>query len=295
MNLSLLFLPACAPNEQIWLLQVTEGTGESCETTVTHNFTSAYEPAGGVGPWLEDTLSDQSDGLSFAQISFLDRDTAKLVIGAEVWPGTSDGDGGWTFSWTGWRDDRSSREHDDGYRYTEQEMAERVETLRLTLDAGAGSGSWSVTQSTTFAYTESDQWDESAGLLEGDIPADAWLVVDQGPLGATPVVNQYDTSECNEVTCALTLATVCEEAQDIAATFTGYTSEEAFEHLKDPGNRRASEDDRAERVQGGSAQMPNIRMTSVLLLTMRSRAPSPSRSASPTSDLPSSARSVSPQ
>ncbi|MCK6505539.1 hypothetical protein L6R53_19440 [Myxococcota bacterium] len=230
--IAVLLATGCTSNEDIWLLQVPYLLEPTCQTTVTHNFIGAYQPEDGTGRWTEEQLSERSDALYFAQISFLDAQTATMVLGGEVWPGTSSEKGEWEFAWTGEADDRLSREHAEGYRYTEQKYAQVVETISLSIDGKTGSGSWDVDSVLDDTYTETDQWDVSVGLSEGTIPAGAWLVVDDEFADGVPVTNLADQAECADATCQLRVQDSCQESRDFEATLTGYTAEEAYDQLE---------------------------------------------------------------
>lgn len=230
--LAALLAPGCFSNEDIWLLQVPYLLEPTCETTVSHNFIGAYEPSEGTSRWTEEELSERSDALYFAQISFLDGQTATMVLGGQVWPGTSSEKGEWEFTWTGTADDRLSREHAEGYRYTEQKFAQVVETISLTIDGKAGSGSWDIDSVADDTYTETDQWDVAVGLAQGTIPAGTWLVVDDEFADGVPVTNLPDEAECQDATCQLRVQDSCQESRDFEATLTGYTAEEAYDQLE---------------------------------------------------------------
>lgn len=230
--LPVLLATGCFSNEDIWLIQVPYLLEPTCETTITHNFMGAYQPTPTTGEWTEEEYSEQSDALFLAQISFLDGDTATMVLAGEVWPGTSTDKNEWEFTWTGSSDDRVSREHDEGYRYTEQRYAQSVETIQLSIDGKVASGSWDIDTTADDTYTETDQWDMAVGLIEGSIPAATYLVYDDGKFEGIPVVNLSDDAECQDATCQLRVQDVCQESRDFEATLTGYTAEEAYDQLE---------------------------------------------------------------
>lgn len=230
--LPVLLAVGCMPNEDIWLLQVPFLLEPSCEESISHNFREAYIPTPTTGDWTEDEYSEQSDALYFAQISMLNSTTATMVLAGQVWPGTSDTKGEWEFAWTGNSDDRLSREHDEGYRYTEQRYAETVETVQLTIDGKSASGSWDIDYTSDDTYTETDEWDLEVGMPSGDIPAGLYLVYDDGEFEGLPQGNASNDNECQDATCQLRVQTTCRDGRDFDATLTGYTAEEAYDQLE---------------------------------------------------------------
>lgn len=234
MSISLAFvlLSGCAPTDQIWLFQVPWLNEPDCQQEISHNFVDAYIPETPPGDWLETDESDQSDALYFAQFVPEGTDSAVLVIANEVWPGTSTGDGEWEFTWTGVEDTRSSREHDAGYRFTEQAYSETRETITMAIDQDTASGEWAVVTTTDFTWTESDEWDAEVGLPVGDIPSATYLAYDLDEAEGLPRTNMSDEIECGATTCQLRVVDTCSGSRDYEAILTGYSEEEAYDQLE---------------------------------------------------------------
>ncbi|MCB9778433.1 MAG: hypothetical protein H6742_07720 [Alphaproteobacteria bacterium] len=223
-----LLLGAGCTNEDIWLIQVPFVPEPDCETNITHNFVGASIPQTTPGEWTEETYTEQSDALYFAQISFLNGNTAVMVIGGEVWPGVSTGKGEWEFSWEGEQDDRLSREHDAGYRYTQQDYSKVTEVISMAVDGKTAEGTWEVTAVADTTWTESDTWDLEVGLASGSIPSASYLEDTDG-FGQ---VNLQDDTDCQASPCTLRVQETCSEDKDFTATYTGYSSEEAYDQLE---------------------------------------------------------------
>ncbi len=226
------FALGCAPEETIWLLQVPYNTEPNCQQDITHNFSGAYIPDTPPGDWTETEQSAQSDALYFVQISRSDADSAVMVLAGEVWPGVSAGDGEWEFAWTGIEDTRASREHDEGYRFTQQTYLETAETITLAIDGDVASGEWSVVTVVDETYTETDEWDEEVGMFSGDIPSASYLAYDDGDVDGIPQSNIYDDSDCSDSTCQLRVVDTCVDNRDFEATKTGFDYEDAYDQLE---------------------------------------------------------------
>lgn len=225
-------LVGCTSPDQIWLLQIPYVSEPDCTQDITHNFRDAYVPTTPPGDWTETDVSEQSDTLVFAHLSKVDADTAVLVIAGEVWPGTSTGGGEWEFTWTGVEDNRLTREHDEGYRYTEQAYLEYVDVISLTLDGSVGEGSWASTSIVDSTYTETDEWDFAVGMTVGDIPSASYLAYDEGEVEGIPQANIGDEADCNDAICQLRVKDTCAESRDFEATLTGFDTEEAYDQLE---------------------------------------------------------------
>ncbi|RME25371.1 MAG: hypothetical protein D6798_09135 [Deltaproteobacteria bacterium] len=221
--------------DTIWLFQVPYTTEPECQTDITHNFRDAYVPDTPPGVWTDTEISEQSDQLVFAQVSQVDADTAVLVIGGEVWPGVRTDKGEWEFTWTGVEDNRLAREHDAGYRYTEQAYLETEETITLSIDGKVASGTWEIVSVDDETWTESDEWDSEVGLSVGSIPSSLYLAYDEGGTEGIPQSNTRDDAECTDTTCQLRVVDTCSDSKDFEATRTGYDTEEAYDQLEAAG------------------------------------------------------------
>lgn len=226
------FLLGCTHADQVWLFEVPFADEPDCATEITHNFSDAYIPDTPPGEWNETEQSEQSATLYFAHISQANADNAVLVIAGEVWPGTSTGKGEWEFNWVGVEDTRSSREHDAGYRYTEQAYLEAVETITMTIEGSTASGSWDQTSITDYTWTETDEWEFEVGFTVGDIPSATYLVYDTEEADDIPQANLADGRDCTDSTCQLRVKDTCAESRDFEATMTGFDTEEAYDQLE---------------------------------------------------------------
>ncbi len=134
---SLALTTACgAAIDGIWLLELPYADSRDddlCTTSVTHNFTDAYEPEDEEqGAWTTESATDQTGGLQFALLSELSDGTGMLVIGEQVFPGTGT-KGQWTFHWRGESTSNDSTTHNSGYALTEQLISRSEVELTLTV------------------------------------------------------------------------------------------------------------------------------------------------------------------
>ena len=234
MTLLLLTL-GCANNgiDGIWLMRVAYESDDGCATDLDHNFEDSYTAA--EGPWTETWLDDRTESLVLAQVSQLDGDTAILVIGTQVWPGSHNGGGSWNFTWTATDSEQYSIEHDEGYVYTEQVERADTDKLKVKLDGDAASGTWSADWDETVRYEESDEWDSSVGIAMGQIPSAEHLFYEQPGAGDQPRNNTIGDAECSSSRCELVTASVCSGSYAVDLERTGYDDEGAYDQLEDVG------------------------------------------------------------
>jgi len=234
--LPLLLTLGCNSNEDIWLLQMPFVTDPTCDTTVTHNFTGAYEPTDTTeSDWTIDETSDKSPALVFVQISMESKDAATLLMGNQAWPGTSPDKDHWKFSWTGSNTADSNSDNVNGYTFTESRNDQSVETIDITFDGSTATGTWETDTNQDDQWSETDEWDTSVGLSAGQIPANLYLVVDTSTTTGMPVRNAPDFADCDAANCSLKVQATCTESRDFTGTLTGYTTEDAYQQLVGAG------------------------------------------------------------
>lgn len=226
----------------IWLLTFTfdDNTTSECETTITENFTDGYVP-GADSPtqsdWTYTETVDPPDALGFAQIETTAAGQGVLVFGGAAYPGTKEKDQ-WVFEWADQSTDKATAEHSTGYELTETVSSNSSLTLTMTQSGPNASGVLQSKDTSTDAWTESDDWeDEVADTIGtiGQIPSADWLVYMDDNDNERPQENAYDEDECDGSTCELTVKDTCTLAIDFTAIKTDFHEEAAYAHLVGAG------------------------------------------------------------
>lgn len=222
------------PITGVWLLRVPWFDGDNddaCTQVLDHNFPGAYE-ADRDDPWTESDDTDRSDALYFGQIERLGEDGALLLLGRDIWIGTG-ADLSWTFAWLATDDVREVEEHEDGYIFSEHGTWMDDTKLELTFSGETATGTWTTEYEQQTDWEESDEWPSSVGRSVGVIPADQYLVYDEGSIDGLPQSNLRDESDCSSSRCELSVRITCSGSYDISMERTSYDDDDVYDLLEE--------------------------------------------------------------
>jgi|GEM_PF-2973958 len=217
----------------IWMLRVpyTEAAGDACQESLDHNFPGAYQ-AELDDPWTETESNDRSDAIYFVQIERAGGDGAVMLMGRQIWVGTTDGDS-WTFSWTAEDSELMLEEHEDGYQFREEGSYTTNTALSLTFTDWEASGTMASSYVEQVTWSESDEWVDGVGRSSGHIPSDDYLVYDDGDAEGIPQTNRRTESDCSDARCELTVRTECNGSDAVTLERTTYEEEDAYDLLEE--------------------------------------------------------------
>lgn len=217
----------------IWMLRVpyVEAAGDACQENLDHNFPGAYQ-ADLDDPWTETETNDRSDAIYFVQIERAGEEGAVMLMGRQIWVGTSDGSD-WTFSWTATDSELSLEEHEDGYSFREEGSFTTETELSLSFTDWTAAGTMASSYVEQITWQESDEWVDSVGRSAGFIPADDYLVYDEDGAEGIPQTNRRDESDCADARCALTVRTECSGSDSVSLERTTYEEEDAYDLLEE--------------------------------------------------------------
>ncbi len=235
--------PACSNDPTgTWLLSIqAQADDTTCTEEITHNFTDAQEYADDADEdqYSSQQASEQSDWLTFAQITVEDKDHALLVVGGEAFPGYSSGGDTWVFSWVETETGSRVDQHPAGYDYSEDSYDEFTSTWTMSLSGKTITGTLIEDQYNDIIYSESDTWTEEVAAelgISGQIPAGSYLEVElQGPSTSVwqAASNGYDSEDCDNIFCELRVQDTCTGSRTVNGTLTDYDDQTAYDAIKD--------------------------------------------------------------
>jgi len=239
---AVLLAAACAPPapDGVWLFHLEAAAEDACTTGITHSFLHAWEPEEDTepDPWTEGGATSESESLFLGLVTSTGPDTAVLVIGAETFPGTADGDGAWAFAWTGTSASSAESSHASGYLYTEASTRTDTATWDLLLESETrftGEASWDA--STVATWSESDTWSKELSLEiggTGRIPVGEYLVTTDGAGGTVAAANTFSVLDCSIGDCTLEVETTCASAAGVEGDLTDLDPD-AWPGVRDAG------------------------------------------------------------
>jgi len=218
-----LLLGGCKKDGSLWLLLFEPNTTptECDDPALQHNFNDATEPDADTGDTGEEPLLTveqeltQSDGAVIAQVT--GGSEPVLVIGTQLWTGEKDGSTT-TFKWDS-TEDSTTTQTGTGYSYIVQYSMEILEALKLEFKGNEATGTYKTTQTSNQSWTETDTWNtKDVGVLGGQIPAYAYLVVKGPGGGPVPAHNSPDEADCAAANCTMQLTSSCEVSVKVTAT-----------------------------------------------------------------------------
>lgn len=230
----LALLAACGSGiEGTWMFEitVTAPTGEECASTTTHNFVGAYEPPDAQPDlsWTSTSTGEMSDQVLFGRIEDSGEGPV-LILGASSLPGTAEGKGSYSFSWTGTETNRTENQHATGYSYTQSVDDSATTTLKGTLSKGSFDGTWIEETASTAQWVESDTWSDEAAAYVGTtgvIPSGNYLLRLDSTGVEVPATNTQSSYDCGEAGCTLTVQQGCAYRYDVHGTHTGFDPADA--------------------------------------------------------------------
>jgi hypothetical protein len=96
---------------------------------------------------------------------------------------------------------------------------EILEALKLEFKGNEATGTYKTTQTSNQSWTETDTWNtKDVGVLGGQIPAYAYLVVKGPGGGPVPAHNSPDEADCAAANCTMQLTSSCEVSVKVTAT-----------------------------------------------------------------------------
>ncbi|MCO4747774.1 MAG: hypothetical protein KC912_23465 [Proteobacteria bacterium] len=217
---------ACNPSSSIdgtWVLQLDMPT-RSSTSSITENFVNGQQPtaSASTGPtWIYD--SEETGQIATVRIIGGAGKTAFASYGDKVLPGVREG-GVWVFTLEQ-TDSDSQTLNDQGYTYLSAE--DSTSLTRILFTPGGKEASGQITQSTTRTreWAESDQ---AAGYTYMRIPADDYLEPIDPNIGYY-VENEWDTRECDDTLCRLTVGETSSAQQTFVAQWTELGPEDSLE------------------------------------------------------------------
>ncbi len=244
---------AADPIDGIWQFSLNAVTTvqESCEETISHNFTFGWvegddEEEVEDEAWSEIEEESQSDEIFYGLITSTGPDAATLIIGPDAYPGVREADGGWTFTWTSLTTTNEQDAHSSGYSYSATADQTREDTFELMQAGEVLDGTWSAAVNSTQNWSETDSWspkalrDHLAGSgVSGQIPSFNYLVMeddDPKTIDVTvPVYNTADSYDCDSEPCMLNRIVNCGDSWQIDAVRTSLSTGEDYEGISGSG------------------------------------------------------------
>lgn len=246
----LLPLVGCGPDlpDGVWQFSVyiEELPEDTCATTVTHNFETAWVPEAEEveSDWSSTAESLYSEQVVFALVTTTGPDTATMVVGDLAYPGSLQVDGTWRFTWAGSSGSTSRDEHTSGYVYAAAATETDQVTFDLLLEDGMATGDVSETVTSSQSWTESDAWSQEVmdqiGTT-GQIPASSYLVTSgedydgDGYPDDVPAYNSGEVWDCRTDECTLNVNSTCDWSYTVSGVRTALDDGEAFRALEDAG------------------------------------------------------------
>lgn len=221
----LLFLFACSADPSgVWLFHLAETPdAEECSTTVSHNFIAAGLPAESLddSEWEIEASSTWSESSLFGLVSGAGAGYTLLLDG-RIYESAD----GASFTYARSAVDDESWSHPSGYVWNASGAASVERVVSANLEEG-WTGTWSSVASTSEDYEESDGWSEEIGIgAVGQIPSGEHLVEDDGADGEVAVDNGFDTLDCADEPCQLTITTDCAIEWSLSAELTDLAAED---------------------------------------------------------------------
>jgi hypothetical protein len=235
-TLPLLLMTGCSTEQvDVYLFLLGQQETLSETTTLTHNFSDAYEPSD-ADDWTRSDDGQISSQATFGELVTMADGSALLQLGTQTYPGTGD-KGAWTFEWEDFDRGQTANTHTAGYTYTTDYENSRLDTLSLTegTDAGTLSGTWTTTTLNSLDQAEDDTWSLDVGLPIGQIVVGGLLLIDDGVTGERPASNTGQETDCSGSPCLLATSTTVETFRVIQGILTEYTPEDLERDSTDYG------------------------------------------------------------
>lgn len=193
--------------------EVPQFTGDECATSVSHNFTGAYEPPEATQDlsWQSDTTSTVSEEVFFGRIEAT-ANALVLIIGNDAFPGAEKDGGSYEFTWVGEDNDVVEQQHVTGYKFVADTTSTATVRITGTFSKDGFSGNWDVETSTLASYTESDTWSAEAAAYfgtTGQIPASSYLLRLDSTGAEAAAYNDQTAYDCSAAECSLTVQDGC--------------------------------------------------------------------------------------
>lgn len=230
----LLLLGACATLPfGTWMFQrvVTQATGDECATTLSHNYTGAYEPLDPADDpsWSAETTATVSNEVFYGRIEGTEDGSAVMIFNSETLIGTRGNGDLWTFAWENTEAGEVIDTHSSGYQF--DWLFDDTATTRVsgTFADNKFTGSWAEESESTDKYTESDTWSDEAAAYVGTTgltPAGTYLLVMDAYGTETAASNTYTTYDCDAAGCALTVQAVCGYQYDLTGVLTDFVPDD---------------------------------------------------------------------
>ncbi len=234
-TLPILLLTGCSSEQvEVYLFLIGQEETVSENTSLSHNFTGAYEPADS-SDWTSAEDVQTSGSAAFGELISMADGTTLLQVAGQTYVGSGD-KGAWTFTWEHYDRGQTADTHSSGYTYTTDYDNSRKDTIGLTEgDDGTLTGTWDSSQTNRFDQAEDDTWSVDVGLNSGQIQVNGQLLVEDQFGTEAPASNSGQDTDCTGSPCLLDVTTTADTTRVVQGILTDYTPEDLEQDIGDYG------------------------------------------------------------